>query len=43
MPAIYEECENSKACAPAKHHFEECTKRVNEGQGFEGETCIEEL
>ncbi|PWZ00981.1 Non-heme 11 kDa protein of cytochrome bc1 complex [Testicularia cyperi] len=43
MPAIYEECENSKACAPLKHHFEECSKRVSEGKGFEGENCVEEF
>ncbi|TKY85183.1 hypothetical protein EX895_006263 [Sporisorium graminicola] len=42
-PAIYEECEKSKACAPLKHHFDECTKRVEEGKGFEGENCIEEF
>ncbi|KAJ1600502.1 hypothetical protein NDA14_000884 [Ustilago hordei] len=42
-PAIYEECEKSKACAPFKHHFDECTKRVEEGKGFEGENCIEEF
>lgn len=37
------ECENSKQCAPAKHHFDECTNRVNEGNGFKGEDCMEEL
>ncbi|SJX61015.1 related to QCR6-ubiquinol--cytochrome-c reductase 17K protein [Sporisorium reilianum f. sp. reilianum] len=42
-PAIYEECEKSKACAPFKHHFDECTKRVEEGKGFENENCIEEF
>ncbi|KAJ1033641.1 hypothetical protein NDA13_001627 [Ustilago tritici] len=42
-PAIYEECEKSKACAPLKHHFDKCTKRVEEGKGFEGENCIEEF
>ncbi|KAJ1032469.1 hypothetical protein NDA16_000493 [Ustilago loliicola] len=42
-PAIYEECEKSKACASLKHHFDECTKRVEEGKGFEGENCIEEF
>ncbi|SNX82313.1 related to QCR6 - ubiquinol--cytochrome-c reductase 17K protein [Melanopsichium pennsylvanicum] len=42
-PAIYEECEKSKACAPLKHHFDECSKRVEEGKGFEGENCIEEF
>lgn len=42
-PAIYEECEKSKSCAPLKHHFDECSKRVEEGKGFEGENCIEEF
>ncbi|PWN53657.1 Non-heme 11 kDa protein of cytochrome bc1 complex [Violaceomyces palustris] len=42
-PAIYEECENSKKCAPAKHHFDECQARVEAGKGFEGENCIEEF
>ncbi|SPO24939.1 related to QCR6 - ubiquinol--cytochrome-c reductase 17K protein [Ustilago trichophora] len=42
-PAIYEECEKSKACAPLKHHFDECSKRVEEGKGYEGENCIEEF
>ncbi|GAC97349.1 ubiquinol-cytochrome c reductase complex subunit [Pseudozyma hubeiensis SY62] len=37
------DCEKSKACAPLKHHFDECTKRVEEGKGFEGENCIEEF
>uniref|UniRef100_V5GW57 Ubiquinol-cytochrome C reductase hinge domain-containing protein n=1 Tax=Kalmanozyma brasiliensis (strain GHG001) TaxID=1365824 RepID=V5GW57_KALBG len=26
-----------------EHHFDECTKRVEEGKGFEGENCIEEF
>ncbi|PWN23536.1 Non-heme 11 kDa protein of cytochrome bc1 complex [Microstroma glucosiphilum] len=43
MPGIYEECEKSKQCAPAKHHFDECTNRVNEGNGFKGEDCMEEF
>lgn len=43
MPSIYEACQDSKECAPAKHHFEECTNRVNEGKGFKGEDCMEEL
>ncbi|KAI1758347.1 ubiquinol-cytochrome C reductase hinge protein-domain-containing protein [Xylaria castorea] len=41
-----EECKNSKQCAPAKHHFDECVERVtnasddNEG---EQEDCVEEF
>ncbi|KDN39949.1 Non-heme 11 kDa protein of cytochrome bc1 complex [Tilletiaria anomala UBC 951] len=40
---IYADCENSKACAPAKHHFDACQSRVQEGKGFKGEDCIEEF
>ncbi|PWN33275.1 Non-heme 11 kDa protein of cytochrome bc1 complex [Meira miltonrushii] len=43
MPAIYEECENSKGCAPAKHHFMECQERVESGNGFKDENCVEEF
>ncbi|GAO48932.1 Non-heme 11 kDa protein of cytochrome bc1 complex [Saitoella complicata NRRL Y-17804] len=51
MPALEEECANSKACEPAKHHFEECVARVtkdieeHEAQGKKrahGEDCVEE-
>lgn len=43
MNFVPTDCEKSKACAPLKHHFDECTKRVEEGKGFEGENCIEEF
>lgn len=33
------ECKESKQCAPAKHHYEECVERVNEGGK---EDCTEE-
>lgn len=33
------ECRNSKQCAPAKHHFEECVERVENGSK---EDCVEE-
>ena len=43
MPAIREECANSSKCAAATKHFQQCEERVNAGQGFHGENCIEEL
>ncbi|PWN92004.1 Non-heme 11 kDa protein of cytochrome bc1 complex [Acaromyces ingoldii] len=43
QPAIYEECENSKECSPAKHHFLECQERVEAGKGFHEENCVEEF
>lgn len=46
-PAIVEECESSKSCAPLKHHFDECQERVlgNEGGEHEEhpENCVEEM
>lgn len=42
-PSSSTECENSKECSGVKHHFEECQKRVSEGNGFKGEDCMEEL
>ena len=40
------ECKQSKQCAPAKHHFEECVERVQqqegEGDGEAKEDCVEE-
>lgn len=39
----FTECENSKECAPAKHHFLECQERVESGNGFKDENCVEEF
>ena len=36
------ECRNSKECAPAKHHYDECVARVTGGGAAEGEDCVEE-
>lgn len=41
------ECRNSKDCAPAKHHFDDCVERVtrnSEDPDFKGphEDCVEE-
>lgn len=46
-PAIVEECESTKACAPLKHHFDECQERVQNHSGDDGdehhENCVEEM
>lgn len=38
------ECKNSKQCAPAKHHFDDCVERVTnqESEGEVKEDCVEE-
>ena len=38
------ECRNSKECAPAKHHYDECVERVTSAEGTVGpkEDCVEE-
>ncbi|KAL2266207.1 hypothetical protein VTJ83DRAFT_5559 [Remersonia thermophila] len=40
-----EECKNSKECAPAKHHYDECVERVTnaEANGGTKEDCVEEF
>lgn len=40
---LEEECKNSKACSPAKHHYEECVERVTSGHGAKNEDCVEEF
>ncbi|KAJ6493500.1 Non-heme 11 kDa protein of cytochrome bc1 complex [Mycena vulgaris] len=42
-PAIRAECEARPECAPMKHHFEKCQAKVQAGEGFKGEECVEEL
>jgi len=39
-PAIMQAASETKQCAPLKHHFDECAKRVEEGSH---ENCIEEF
>jgi hypothetical protein len=42
------ECKESKQCAPAKHHFDECVERVHnaqeasDGKKHAHEDCVEE-
>ncbi|EIW56342.1 Non-heme 11 kDa protein of cytochrome bc1 complex [Trametes versicolor FP-101664 SS1] len=43
LPAIVEECEQSAKCAPALHHFQHCEEKVNAGEGYKGEDCVEEF
>ncbi|KAJ7616389.1 Non-heme 11 kDa protein of cytochrome bc1 complex [Roridomyces roridus] len=42
-PAIRAECESRPDCAPLKHHFEKCQEKVQAGEGFKGEECVEEM
>ncbi|KAG1807167.1 ubiquinol-cytochrome C reductase hinge protein-domain-containing protein [Suillus subaureus] len=42
-PIIMEECKNSAACASLTRHFEHCQEKVQSGQGFKGEDCVEEF
>ena len=43
LPAIEEECKQSAKCAAATKHFAHCEEKINAGQGYHGETCVEEL
>ncbi|KAJ7807918.1 Non-heme 11 kDa protein of cytochrome bc1 complex [Mycena olivaceomarginata] len=40
-PKIRADCEASPACAPMKHHFEKCQEKVNAGEGYKGEDCVD--
>ncbi|KAI1327381.1 ubiquinol-cytochrome C reductase hinge protein-domain-containing protein [Xylariaceae sp. FL0255] len=42
---LEEECKESKQCAPAKHHFDECVERVTNASddAEEKEDCVEEF
>ncbi|KAF2197043.1 Non-heme 11 kDa protein of cytochrome bc1 complex [Delitschia confertaspora ATCC 74209] len=43
---LEKECESSKECAPAKHHYDECVQRVTgqiENDGKAKEDCVEEF
>ncbi|KAL1875858.1 Cytochrome b-c1 complex subunit 6, mitochondrial [Diaporthe australafricana] len=43
---LEEECKESKQCAPAKHHYDECVERVTSQQENDGgakEDCVEEF
>ena len=42
-PALREECSNSAKCIGLKKHFEHCQEKVESGNGFKGEDCVEEM
>ncbi|KAJ7123934.1 Non-heme 11 kDa protein of cytochrome bc1 complex [Mycena crocata] len=42
-PGIRAECEATPNCAPLKHHFDKCQEKVQNGEGFKGEDCVEEM
>lgn len=45
MANVVAACKESPACAPAKHHFDECTARVTKAideEGSANEDCVEE-
>ena len=43
LPALREECQQSAKCAPLTKHFQHCQEKVEGGEGFKGEDCVEEL
>ncbi|KAL4246373.1 UQCRH/QCR6 family protein [Abortiporus biennis] len=42
LPALQEECQQGK-CAAAAKHFAHCEEKVNAGEGFPHEDCVEEF
>ncbi|TFY60644.1 hypothetical protein EVG20_g7346 [Dentipellis fragilis] len=42
-PALREECQESAKCKPLAEHFLHCQEKVQAGEGFKGEDCVEEL
>lgn len=43
FPELQEQCANTAKCAPFQKHFAHCEEKVNAGEGFKGEDCVEEL
>ena len=41
-PVIRDECKE-KRCVQLAKHFEHCQEKVQGGEGFKGEDCVEEL
>ncbi|KAI0040099.1 hypothetical protein FA95DRAFT_1612055 [Auriscalpium vulgare] len=42
-PVLREEAQESAKCKPLTHHFLQCQERVQSGQGFKHEDCVEEI
>ncbi|KAI0758762.1 hypothetical protein C8Q74DRAFT_1372686 [Fomes fomentarius] len=43
FPELQEQCANTAKCAPFQKHFAHCEEKVNAGEGFKGEDCVEEF
>ena len=43
MPALREECQSTSKCAPLAKHFAHCQEKVEGGEGYKGEDCVEEM
>lgn len=43
MVEMREECKESAACAKYTKHFAHCQEKVEAGEGFKGEDCVEEM
>ncbi|EPT00029.1 hypothetical protein FOMPIDRAFT_1090387, partial [Fomitopsis schrenkii] len=43
LPALHEECEESAKCKVATEHFRHCEEKVNAGNDYKGEDCVEEF
>ncbi|KAH9915960.1 uncharacterized protein BXZ73DRAFT_106025 [Epithele typhae] len=43
FPKIQDECAETAKCAPLAKHFAHCEEKVNAGEGFKGEDCVEEF
>jgi len=42
-PALREECAESAKCVQLTKHFQHCQEKVEAGEGFKGEDCVEEM
>ncbi|KAL5637622.1 hypothetical protein ACGC1H_004137 [Rhizoctonia solani] len=43
LPELREECKQTAACSGLDKHFAHCTEKVNAGEGYKGEDCVEEF
>ncbi|THH20925.1 hypothetical protein EW146_g515 [Bondarzewia mesenterica] len=42
-PQLREECQESAKCKPLTQHFLHCQEKVQAGEGYKGEDCVEEM
>ncbi|KAL5525050.1 QCR6 [Sanghuangporus sanghuang] len=43
MVELREECKEAAACIKFTKHFDHCQEKVEAGEGFKGEDCVEEM